>query len=323
MPTSTPPLIIAPMIDRTDRHFRAVFRRISRHTLLTTEMIVTHAIRHGDQDALLGYSPEEHPLSIQLGGDDPQALAECARVAVDRGYDEVDLNVGCPSDRVQAGHFGVCLMAQPELVAACVAAMRAAVSVPVTVKHRIGFDELDRYEDMERFVRIVAEAGADRFTVHARKAWLNGLSPRENRTVPPLRYDDVYRLKQEHPHLAIVLNGGVLTLDDAAAHLDRVDGVMIGRAAIDDPYLFAQADARFFRDNHPILTRAEVALACIPYVEQHLASGGKLLHVARHLLNLYAGQPGARRWRRLLTEQSSVAGAGPEVIERAVAAMPA
>lgn len=307
------------MMDRTDRHFRWLFRRISRRALLYTEMITTGAVLHGDRDHLLGFDPEERPLALQLGGDDPEALAACARIAEDRGYDEVNLNVGCPSDRVQQGNFGVCLMGEPERVAASVAAMRDAVSIPVTVKHRIGFDDRDRYEDMVAFVDAVAAAGCDRFAVHARKAWLRGLSPRENREVPPLRYDDVHRLKRERPDLAIEINGGIRSLDDVREHLGKVDGVMIGRAAYEDPYAFADADRALYGDAREPLDRAAIVREAMGYLERHVASGGKATAVTRHLLALYAGRPGARAWRRVLTEESIRPGAGPEVLERALA----
>ena len=240
-------LSVAPMMDRTDRFFRLFMRQLTRRTLLYTEMVTARAVLHGDRERLLGYHPSEHPLALQLGGSDPGELRECARVAQDRGYDEVNLNVGCPSDRVQSGSFGACLMKTPAVVAACVAAMREVTDIPVTVKHRIGVDDLDRYEDMADFVRTVSEeGGAVRFSVHARKAWLKGLSPKENRSVPPIRYEDVYRLKAELPHLDVEINGHVKTLDEVREHLRRVDAVMIGRAAWDDPYLFARADRDIF-----------------------------------------------------------------------------
>ncbi|MDP6945861.1 MAG: tRNA dihydrouridine(20/20a) synthase DusA, partial [Myxococcota bacterium] len=225
------PLSVAPMMQRTDRHFRVLIRQVTRHTLLYTEMLTANAIIHGDRRLLLDFDEVEHPVSLQLGGDDPTAMAEAARIGVDYGYDEINLNVGCPSNRVKNGCFGASLMRYPDKVAAIVDAMRGAVSVPVTVKHRIGIDELDRYEDMAHFVSVVREAGADRFSVHARKAWLEGLSPKENRTVPPLRYEDVYALKREFPGLAIEINGGVTTLNEVVDHLEHVDAVMVGRAA--------------------------------------------------------------------------------------------
>lgn len=317
------PLSIAPMMDWTDRHYRFFMRQITRRTLLYTEMVTANAVLHGDRERLLGYSVEEKPLALQLGGDNPADLAECARIAQVWGYDEVNLNVGCPSGRVQSGNFGACLMAQPELVAECVRAMREVVSLPVTVKHRIGIDELDRYEDMVNFVRIVSEASADRFTVHARKAWLQGLSPKENRTVPPLRYADVHRLKQEFPHLTIEINGGFTTMEGIQAQLDKVDGVMIGRAAYENPYPLALADQVFFRDLSAPTTRREVVLNMLPYVETQLQAGQYLNRITRHMLGLFAGQPGARAWKRHLSENAHKPGSGPEVLVNALAGVPA
>lgn len=297
------PLSIAPMMDRTDRHYRYFARGLTRRTLLYTEMVVTGAILHGDRDRFLAHDPDEHPLALQLGGDDPKALAECAKIAEDRGFDEINLNVGCPSDRVQKGSFGVCLMGRPETVADGVAAMRAAVRVPVTVKHRIGFDDRDRYDDMARFVDVVARAGCDRFAVHARKAWLTGLSPKENRDVPSLRYGDVYRLKEERPELTIEINGGVRSLDAARSHLARVDGVMIGRAAFDDPWMLAEADSALFGEpeRHDV-TRRHAVERMLPYLEARLREGVRPGLLVRPLLALYSGCPGARAWRRALTE---------------------
>jgi tRNA-dihydrouridine synthase A len=318
------PISVAPMMDCTDRHFRWFMRQISRRALLYSEMVTMGAVIHGDREYLLGFSPEERPLALQLGGDDPATLAECARIAEGMGYDEVNLNVGCPSDRVASGNFGACLMARPERVAACVAAMRAAVQIPVTVKHRIGIDDRDAYEDMLAFVTTVAAAGCDRFTVHARKAVLGGLSPKENRTIPPLRHDDVHRLKAELPRLTIEINGGIVGLDAAAGHLQRVDGVMIGRAAYDDPYLFAEVDRRFYADDATPPGRFEVARRFGTYAARWLASrppdrGGKLSGLTRHVLGLFAGMPGAREFRRLLTTPQ--AGPVEEVVERAVQAV--
>ena len=318
----TLPLSVAPMMQRTDRHFRWLMRRITRRTLLYTEMVNTGAILYGDRERHLGFSPDEHPVALQLGGDDPAALAECAAVAEAWGYDEVDLNVGCPSDRVQNGAFGASLMARPERVAEAIAAMRAATTIPVTVKHRIGIDDLDRYEDMLRFVDIVAAAGADRFSVHARKAWLKGLSPKENRNIPPLRYEDVYRLKAERPELSVVINGGVTTLDASAAHLERVDGVMIGRAAWDRPWLFSDVDSRFFGSPDPGLTRVEVVEAAVPYAEAWIARGGRLHQVSRHVLNLFHGCPGARAFRRHISEHACLPDAGAEVLSEALTRLP-
>ncbi len=292
------------MMDRTDRHFRRLLRLISRHTLLYTEMVTSRAILHGDRERLLGFDPSERPLALQLGGDDPALLSECARIANDLGYDEVNLNVGCPSDRVQSGNFGVCLMRTPERVAECVAAMRAAVELPVTVKHRIGVDELDRYEDMLGFVDVVAAAGCDRFTVHARKAWLHGLSPKQNRDVPPLRHADVHRLARERPELIIEINGGLRSLDQVDAELEHVDAVMLGRVAWDDPWLFAAADARWFGDPHDVPSRREVVADYLPQLERWLARGGPSpTALLRNLLNLYVGRPGSRRWKRALAQQ--------------------
>ncbi len=315
------PLSVAPMMDCTDRHFRWLMRQITRHTLLYTEMVTMQAIAHGDREQLLGYSPIEHPVALQLGGDDPKLLAECARIAEGMGYDEVNLNVGCPSDRVASGNFGACLMAAPERVAACVAAMRAAVSVPVTVKHRIGIDDMDSYEHMRRFVDIVAGAGCDRFSVHARKAVLGGLSPKENRTIPPLRYPEVYRLKSELPHLTIEINGGIRTLDAADVHLQHVDAVMLGRAAYDEPYLFAHVDARYFADEHAVPSRAEVATRYAEYAERWLAEHPRqrFTLLARHALGLFTGQPNAREYRRLLSSQ--LPGSPTELVDRAVTAV--
>ncbi len=293
---------VAPMMDRTDRFFRRLIRLISKHTLVYTEMVTCPAVLHGDRAHLLGFDPSEHPIALQLGGDDPAALAECARIAAALGYDEVNLNVGCPSDRVQSGNFGACLMREPERVAACVAAMREAVELPITVKHRIGIDELDRYEDMLRFVDIVAAAGCDRFSVHARKAWLSGLSPKQNRTIPPLRYADVHRLKRERPELIIELNGGIRSLDEVAAQLEQVDAVMIGRAAWDDPWLFADVDRRLFATNEQPPSRSQVVAAYVEFVDgwrsPAKSRGPSATILLRPLHNLFVGQPNARRWKQ-------------------------
>ncbi len=310
------------MMDRTDRHFRYFLRRLTRRTLLYTEMVTTWAVLRGDREHLLGFDPDEKPLALQLGGDDPEALAACARIAEDLGYDEVNLNVGCPSERVQKGSFGACLMAAPRIVADAVAAMRAAVALPVTVKHRIGIDDLDSYELLARFVATVAEAGCDRFSVHARIAWLSGLSPKENREVPPLRYPDVYRLQRDFPRLAIEINGGVGSLDEAEEHLEHVDGVMIGRAAYDDPYLFATADQRIFDDESPSASRREAVEEMVPYLERWHRQGLPVARVTRHMLQLFAGRPGARAWRRSLSEAAPRPDAGPEVLLAALERVP-
>ncbi len=307
------------MMDRTDRHGRFFLRLISRRVLLYTEMITCGAILNGDRKRLLGFDAREHALALQVGGADAPALAEAARIAEDFGYDEVNLNVGCPSDRVQTGRFGACLMAEPELVAKCVGAMIAAVDIPVTVKSRIGIDGRDSYEDLGNFVKTVRGAGCGTFIIHARKAWLRGLSPKENREVPPLEYGYVYRIKEDFPDLEVILNGGARTLDEAHAHLRRVDGVMIGRAAYHDPYMLAAADARFFGDQHPVPSRKEVIDGLLPYVRERLAEGGALHRITRHILGLFQGAPGARAWRRHLSESAREPGAGAEVIEQAAA----
>jgi tRNA-dihydrouridine synthase A len=312
------PISVAPMMAVTDRHFRRMMRLITRRTLLYTEMITTGALLQGGRTDQLDFDPIEHPIAVQLGGDDPAALAACAKLAEDWGYDEVNLNVGCPSDRVQNGAFGACLMARPEVVAEGVAAMRSAVSIPVTVKHRIGIDDLDRYEDMANFVRVVSAAGADRFSVHARKAWLQGLSPKQNRNVPPLRYADVHRLKADFPHVRVEINGGIKTLAEVEEHLLGLDGVMIGRAAADDPMLFASIDRDVYGDDREPPTSEEVALACIEDVDRLAAAGDKPYRVLRHMPNLFKSVRGARRWRRYLAEQGTRAGADGAVIREAL-----
>jgi tRNA-dihydrouridine synthase A len=299
-----------------------MMRGISRHALLYTEMVTVGAVLHGDRERLLGFDEDERPLSLQLGGDDPQTLAQCARIAEGLGFDEINLNVGCPSDRVQSGRFGACLMGDPERVAEAVGAMRAASSKPITVKHRIGIDERDSYEDLERFVETVASSGCDRFSVHARKAWLTGLSPKENRDIPPLRYEDVYRLKASHPGLVIEINGGVRTLEEARQHLGRVDAVMVGRAAFDDPFAWAAADGELFASDSAAPTRREVIERMIEYAERAAEAGVFLSHVARPMLGLISAKPGARTWRRHLTVHSVRQGAGPEVIRDAMSLVP-
>ena len=310
------------MMERTDRHYRYFMRQMTRRTLLYTEMITAAAILHGDREKLLGFSPEEKPLSLQVGGDNPQELAECARIAEDMGYDEINLNVGCPSNRVQNGNFGACLMAQPERVAQAVEAMQKAVDLPVTVKHRIGIDQRDRYEDMAHFVRIVSEVGCRRFTVHARKAWLKGLSPKENRNIPPLRYQDVHRLKQEFPHLFIEINGGITTLEQVQEQLKLVDAVMIGRAAYDNPYLFATVDRDLYGEDVTPPNRHEVVEAMLPYIDYWMAKGLKLNAISRHMLQLFAGKPGTKAWKRHISENAHRPGAGFEVICAALAKVP-
>ena len=307
------------MMDWTDRHDRYFLRLISRRALLYTEMITTGAVLHGDRDRLLAFDPAEWPLALQLGGAVPAELAACARLAAARGYDEVNLNVGCPSDRVQNARFGACLMAEPALVADCVGAMRAAVSVPVTVKTRIGIDERDSYDELRAFVETVAAAGCETFIIHARKAWLQGLSPKQNREIPPLHYERVYRLKRDVPALQVIVNGGVLTLDEAEAHLRQVDGVMVGRAAYQTPYMLAGADRRVFGDDAPPPSREEVVRRLLPYAERQVARGVPVKSITRHILGLFNGLPGARLWRRHLSQAAHRPGAGPEVIEQALA----
>ncbi len=311
------------MLDWTDRHCRYFLRLITRHTLLYTEMVTTGALIYGDQDRHLRFDPAEHPLALQLGGADPRAMAQCARLGADWGYDEVNINVGCPSDRVQNGRFGACLMAEPQVVADCVAAMKDAVALPVTVKCRIGIDDRDSYEELTAFVAAVAAAGCDALIVHARKAWLQGLSPRENREVPPLRYAVVARLKVDFPALPIAINGGILTLDAAAGFLNHLDGVMIGRAAYENPWMLAQADRLIFGAATPVPTRHAVLDRFLPYVERQLQTGVPLGAMSRHLLGLFQGQPGARAWRRHISEHAHRPGAGLEVLTAALPRDPA
>ena len=292
------------MMDWTDRHDRFFLRLISRRARLYTEMVTTGAILHGDREYLLAFDPAEHPVALQLGGSDPAALAECARIAEGLGFDEVNLNVGCPSDRVRSGRFGACLMAEPDLVARCVAAMRAAVAIPVTVKHRLGIDAQEPWPAVSRFVARVADAGCGHFIVHARKAWLDGLSPKENRDVPPLMYDLVYRLKAENPTLRFTINGGIQSLDAAARHLAHVDGAMLGRAAYQEPWILADVDRRFFGKTGGGASRHDIIARMLPYIEREVAAGTRLTSVTRHILGLFNGQPGARAWRRHLSENA-------------------
>ncbi len=310
-------LAIAPMLDWTDRYFRYFARLISRHTLLYTEMVTTGALLHGDRERFLEFHETEHPVALQLAGSDPRDLAACARMGADRGYDEINFNVGCPSDRVQSGRFGACLMAEPGVVADCIAAMTAAVNIPVTVKHRIGIDDLDSHEALHRFVATVAQAGCQTFVVHARKAWLQGLSPKENRDVPPLQYEVVHRLKRDFPDLEILINGGIHTLEAALEQLRFVDGVMIGRQAYQDPWILAEADRQIFGDNHPIPSRHQVVERLLPFMEKEHSRGTPLSRITRHILGLFNGRPGARAWRRHISENAHRRGATPEVIRQA------
>ncbi len=314
-------LSVAPMMDWTDRHCRYFHRLMSREALLYTEMVTAPAVIHGDRDRLLGYGEAEHPVALQLGGSDPAQLAEATRIAAGYGYDEINLNVGCPSDRVQSGSFGAVLMERAGLVADCVAAMIAASPVAVTVKCRIGVDEQIPEQVLPDFLRRVSAAGVTRFTIHARKAWLQGLSPKENRNIPPLDYPLVHRMKVEFPHLHLSINGGIATLDAAQAHLDAgMDGVMIGRAAYHTPAeVLLEVDQRIFGATTPAKTAHQVAEDMLPYIEAHLAGGGRLNQITRHMLGLFAGRPGARHWKRTLSEEAHKTGAGPEVVERALA----
>jgi tRNA-dihydrouridine synthase A len=306
------------MMEWTDRHCRYFHRQLSRHALLYTEMLTAPAIIHGKRERLLGFDPAEHPVALQIGGSNPQELAEAARIGAGFGYDEINLNCGCPSDRVQAGRFGACLMAEPALVAECVAAMQAAVAVPVTVKCRIGIDDQDCEADFASFIDTVAAAGCATFIVHARKAWLSGLSPRENRDVPPLDYGRVYRLKTSRPDLTIVINGGVKTLAEVAGHLDNLDGVMLGRAAYQNPALIMSIDAALFGAPSPAAYPVASVLAMLPYIERQLAAGERLSSITRHMLGIAQGLPGARAFRRILTEAAIRPGSGPEVVIEAL-----
>lgn len=309
---------VAPMLDWTDRHCRYFYRLMSRHAVLYTEMVTTGAILHGKQQRHLQFNPEEQPLALQLGGSNPQDLATCAQIAENYGYDEINLNVGCPSDRVQNGRFGACLMAEPGLVAECVSAMQQVVSIPVTVKSRIGIDDQDSYEELTHFIDTVAASGCRAFIVHARKAWLSGLSPKQNRDVPPLRYDVVFRLKQDFPQLEIIINGGITSLDVSKDLLQKVDGVMLGREVYHNPYLLSEVDRQLFGDDYPVQSRQEVILSLIPYVQQQLQQGERLNSITRHLLGLFHGIDGARAWRRQLSENANKLGADEQVLLRAL-----
>ena len=299
-------LSVAPMMDCTDRHFRYLIRLVTRHTLLYTEMVTSAALVHGRRDHLLDFAEEEHPIALQLGGSDSGELARCARFAADRGFDEINLNVGCPSDRVRRGRFGACLMAEPDVVARCVEAMIAAGGLPVTVKTRIGIDDRDRYEDLVEFVEAIAGAGCRTIIVHARKAWLSGLSPKENREIPPLRYDVVYRLKGDFPALEIIVNGGIVSLDEAITHNERVDGSMMGREAYRNPFVLADADCRMFGSGAATTPgRTEVAGRMEAYARREVEHGARLHHVTRHMLGLFHATSGARRWRRHLSTEAA------------------
>jgi tRNA-dihydrouridine synthase A len=303
---------VAPMMAWTDRHCRFRHRQLSARALLYTEMVTADAVIRGNRETLIGFDPAEHPVAIQLGGSEPAKLAEAAKIAAEFGYDEINLNVGCPSDRVQSGRFGACLMREPDLVAECVAAMREAVSVPVTVKCRLGVDDQEPEQALRATVRACADAGVDTFIVHARMAWLKGLSPKENRDIPPLDYDLVYRVKQENPQLTVIVNGGIANLDEAEGHLAQVDGVMLGRAAYHDPAILLDVDERFFGDERR--TMEDALEDYIQYIERELARGVPLNTMTKHMLGLFNGQPGGRLFRRHLSENATKRGAGLEVL---------
>ena len=309
---------IAPMLDCTDRHERYFLRLFSPNILLYSEMITTSAILHGDRDYLLSFDRTEHPIAVQLGGSDPGVLAQVARICEDYGYDEINLNVGCPSDRVQSGAFGACLMAQPALVADCVRAMKSATTLPITVKHRTGIDDQDSWDELVDFTRQQLEAGVDALIIHARKAWLKGLSPKQNRDIPPLQYDWVYRLKALFPDAEMIINGGIKTLAESRLHLEHMDGVMLGREPYANPYLLAEVDSEIFGAETALApSRLQILRAYYPYVERQLQQGLALNHITRHLMGLFHGQPNGRLWRRYLSENANRRGAGIEVLEQA------
>lgn len=311
---------VAPMMDWTTSDCRVFHRLFSDHTLLYTEMVTTGALIHGDAARHLDYHASEHPVALQLGGSNPSELAQCARMAEEWGYDEVNLNVGCPSDRVQNNMIGACLMAHPQLVAECLGEMRAAAGIPVTVKHRLGIDDLDSFEHLHQFVETVRQSGCTSFTIHARKAILQGLSPKENRDIPPLIYDHVYRIKALYPELEIIINGGIKTLAECDQHLERVDGVMIGREAYQNPWpLLSEVDQRYFSIDRPARSRMDIAEAFIPYLEQRLAEGAPLYAVAKHLLGLFHGQRGGKQFRRYLSENGHAREAGVDTFRAALA----
>ena len=311
-------LCVAPMLDWSDRHCRYFHRILTRHAVLYTEMVTTGALLNGDIERHLSFTQQEQPVALQLGGSSAKELANCSKMAQDYAYNEVNLNVGCPSDRVQNGRFGACLMADPELVADCVAAMQNAVTIPVTVKSRIGIDDQDSYQQLVHFISTIAAGGCRTFIIHARKAWLSGLSPKQNREVPPLRYDVVQQIKQDFPDLEIIINGGITTLEQAADFLQSVDGVMIGREAYHNPYLLAGVDAMIYQQPAMLKTRHEVVSAMLPYIQQQLAAGVRLHSITRHMLGLFHGIKGARAWRRHLSEQGPRAGADENVVLQAL-----
>jgi tRNA-dihydrouridine synthase A len=312
---------VAPMIDWTDRHCRFLHRQVSAHALLYTEMVVADAVLHGDRERLLGFDDSEHPVALQLGGSDAGKLAEATRIGSDFGYDEINLNVGCPSDRVQSGTFGACLMKEPETVATAIRAMKAATDLPVTVKCRIGVDDQDPETVLPDFLQRVIDAGASAVWVHARKAWLQGLSPKENRDIPPLDYELVYRMKQRFPEVFIGINGGILSLDDAEAHLKQMDGVMLGRAVYHHAAMLADVDHRIYGAAPRDMDWLSVRDRMMAYADDHIGRGGRISHITRHMVGLFQGVPGARRYRQILSTDATRPGAGPEVIANAFAAL--
>ncbi len=317
-PSSSHRFCVAPMLDWTDRHERYFLRLISRHAYLYTEMVTTGALIYGNRDRYLQFSEQEQPIALQLGGSDSKALAECAKMAEDYGYNEVNINVGCPSERVQKGAFGACLMAEPELIADCVDAMRAEVKIPITVKNRIGIDEQDEAQSLRQFINVVSKSGCETFIIHARKAWLKGLSPKENRDVPPLNYDLVYQIKRDYPHLKIIINGGIKTIQSSLEHLQHVDGVMLGREVYHNPYLMMQVDGNIYADEGKVLSRKQILEQYFSYIEQQMGQGVYLKQMSRHLLGLFQGQPGAKAWRRYISENAHKEGAGIEVLQQAM-----
>lgn len=311
----------APMMEWSDTHCRSFWRLLTKEAVLYTEMVTTGALLHGDRQRFLAFNPQEHPLALQLGGSDPKALAECTRIAEDWGYDEANLNCGCPSDRVQNNMIGACLMAEPELVADCIAKMQNAVSIPVTVKHRIGIDDMEDYEGLHHFVKTIAATGCKTFIVHARKAWLKGLSPKENREIPPLQYDKVIQLKQDFPQLEIIINGGITSLEQSTTLLEQLDGVMLGREIYHNPYLLANVDQVIYGSNRPIVSREEIMEAFTQYAAEQLQKGIRLNYMTRHILGLYQGLPGARKFRRVISEEAHRPNADLSVLKRALDAL--
>lgn len=308
---------IAPMMKWSDRHYRYFIRLITKQSLVYTEMINSGAIIHGDRDRFLKFNSEEHPVAIQLGGSDPDQLAQCATIVTDYGYDEINLNIGCPSERVQSGSFGACLMAEPDLVAECIYAMKKKTNLPVTIKTRIGIDDHDSYEELSAFISKNVAVGCETFIIHARTAWLKGLSPKENRNIPPLQYDVVYQIKKDFPDLEIIINGGITKVKEINTHLEHVDGVMIGREAYHNPYFLSEVDKIFYDQNEVINTREEIVEKMILYIDQEMKKGIHLKHISSHILGLFQGVPGAKRWRRHISENAHKKDSDSSVIKKA------